>query len=205
MSRIFSVIGAALTSLLVAVPAYAVTLPSAPCSSEQFGCGGGAANIIMSALTGDSGIAITMLRLAAGLAVLFIIWAGVQMVISLGDEGKLSQYKWGMAYALIGFCVSILSEFIISTVGTENYGQIGGGTELPFVVLANAVAIMRTVLNALFLMILVVAGLRMLYAQGKSDEYETGKKMLTWALVGAVLVNLSAALVNAVIAFFGLN
>lgn len=184
--------------------AFAVELPDAYCTGT-IGCGSGAANIVYSAIVGDGGIASMLLRLAAGLAVLFIVAAGVQMVISMGDESKLSQNKWAMAYALIGFCVVILAQFVVASVGTENYGQIGDATTLPFNILANAVRLLRTVLNALFIMITVVAGLRMLYAQGKSDEFETGKKMLTWAIVGAVLMNLAAALVTAVTDFFGIS
>lgn len=184
--------------------ASAVTLPGAYCTGT-IGCGSGPSNVVVSAITGGNGIAVTMLQVAAGLAVLYIIWAGLQMVVSMGDESKLSQQKWGMAYALIGFCVAILSQFVISSVGTQEYGQSGAASALPLNILANGALILRTVLNACFLMILVVAGLRMLYAQGKSDEFETGKKMLTWALVGAVLVNLSAALVTAVLSFFGLS
>ncbi len=184
--------------------AFAVTLPAAYCNGT-IGCGGGPANIVYSALVGNDGIAQMMLRIAAGLAVLFIIAAGVQMVISLGDESKITQYKWAMAYSLIGFCVVIVAQFIVASVGSENYGQIGDATQLPFNILSNAARLLRTVLNVLFVLIMVVAGLRMLYAQGKSDEFETGKKMLTWAIVGAVLINLATAFVIAVTDFFGIS
>ncbi len=184
--------------------AAAVTLPAAYCNGT-IGCGAGPANIVYSAIVGSGGIAQMMLRIAAGLAVLFIIAAGVQMVISMGDESKITQYKWAMAYSLIGFCVVIVAQFIIASVGSEDYGQLGDATNLPFNILANAARLLRTVLNALFILIMVVAGLRMLYAQGKSDEFETGKKMLTWAIVGAVLINLAAAFVTAVTNFFGIS
>ncbi len=203
MVRIFSFVGALLVSLFAVPAALAVTLPNAPCTSDLFGCGGGAKNVIMSALIGPNGIAVMLLQISAGLAVLFIIWAGFQMVISMGEEGKLTQYKWGMAYALIGLSVSILAQFVISTVGTQNYGQVGAVTNLPLNLLASGAKILRIMLNAAFVIILVIAALKMLYAQGKADDYNTGKKMLTWAIVGAVLVNLSAALVTVVIQFFG--
>lgn len=198
---------AQIVSSLVGVPvAFAITLPNAPCAvGQQFGCNGLATNMVMQALAvGPFSIAVTMLQLAAGLAVLFIVWAGIQMIISLGDEGKITQQKWAMAYALIGLSVSILSQFVISSVGTQNYGQLSGGTtNLPFIVLANVTTVLRLILNALFVMMVAIAALRMLYAQGKADEFNTGKKMLYWGLAGAVLVNLSAALVYAVANFFG--
>ena len=201
MKRFFLILGA-LTGLLNASTAFAVVLPVAPCVSTQFGCGGRPTDMISKALTlGGNGIASQMLMIAAGLAVVYIIWAGIQMIISMGDEGKITTYKWGIAYALIGLSVSILSQFVISVVGTENVA--GGGGNLPQNVLANAARILRSVLNGLFVLMAIVAGLRMIYAQGKADEFGTAKKMMYWAIVGAALVNLSAALVYAVAQFFG--
>lgn len=188
----------------------ALTLPPAPCSPEQFGCGAGAANVVMQVLTGRNGVgslglASQMLYLSAGLAVLFIIWAGFQMILSLGDEGKVSQHKWAIAYALIGLGVTILSQFIISVVGTENYGQLGNPSDLPLTILSRAAAILRTLLNAVFVIVIVIAGMRMVYAHGKEDDYNAGKKMMLWSIVGAVIVNLSAGLVYAVASFFGVQ
>jgi hypothetical protein len=114
---------AGIVGVCIAQSAMAVSLPSAPCDSSQFGCGGGAANIVMQALTTSGGIASLMLQICAGIAVLYVMWAGLQMLLSLGDEGKITQYKWGMAYAMIGLSVSILAQFVISAVGTENYGS----------------------------------------------------------------------------------
>lgn len=206
LSRIIALIA----GLAFAPMALALDLPDAPCSPEQFGCGAGPDNILMNALTGAGGvgafsIASQMLYLATGLSVLFIIWAGVQMIISMGDEGKVSQHKWAIAYALIGLGVTILSQFIISVVGTENYGQVGDFRQLPLNLVTSAANILRNVLNAVFVIITVIAGMRMVYAQGKEDDYNAGKKMMFWAIVGAVIVNLSAGLVYAVVSFFGLQ
>jgi hypothetical protein len=194
---------AGIVGVCIAQSAMAVSLPSAPCDSSQFGCGGGAANIVMQALTTSGGIASLMLQICAGIAVLYVMWAGLQMLLSLGDEGKITQYKWGMAYAMIGLSVSILAQFVISAVGTENYGQTSGGGNLPIIILTRASVILRAVLNAVFIMMLVIAGLKMLYSQGKSDDYNSAKKMLYWGMAGAVFVNLSAALIYAVASFFG--
>jgi hypothetical protein len=189
-------------ALLVIVPkAFAIGVPTTVCGG-LIGCGAGAANVLWTAIINpNAGIAIVMLRLCAALAVLYIMFAGVQMVISLGDEGKITQQKWGMAYAMIGLCVSILSQFIISGVGS--IVLTGGPGDLPFNVLMNAGIILRTVLNGLLLMMIAIASLRMLYAQGKADDYNTGKKMLYWGLAGAVIVNFAAALILAVAQYFG--
>ncbi len=192
-------------TLLQATAAYAFNLPTAPCvTTVPGGCNAGAENFPMRVLTGggNGGLAMMMLQVAAGLAVLFIVWAGIQMLISLGDEGKITQYKWAIAYSLIGLTVAILSQLLVSTVGTQTLPT--GSSDLPLTLLSTAVYILRTLLNAIFLIIIVVAGLHMVYAQGKSEDYEKGKKMMYWAITGAVIVNLSAALVTVVTNFFGL-
>ncbi len=204
MLRLLSLPGLALLKAIAVPTAFAISVPVPPCSSLQFGCGNTTLNnmVLQVLIAGPSSIAIVLLRLCAGLAVLFIVWAGVQMVISLGDEGKITQQKWAMAYALIGLSVSILSQFVVSSAGTTPL-QNGPVSNLPFNILANVTLALRTVLNALFIMMVAIAALRMLYAQGKQDDFNTGKKMLYWGVAGMVLVNLAAALVYAVAQFFG--
>ncbi len=176
-------------------------IPYTPCSGLQYGCGAGAANLLQGAIPRAASL---MLQFAGGAAVLFIIWAGMQMLLSLGDESKVTQGKWGILYALAGLTIAILSSFIISVIGTQTYivaGSNPGGA--PFELLSAAIGILRTVLNAILLLVIVMVGIRMLYAQGKSDEFNKGKTQMTWALVGAVVVNLAAALVQIITRFFG--
>lgn len=193
------------TLSLALLPVTAFALPIAPCDPLQFGCGSGPANYVERFLTGggNGGIALFMLQLAAALAVLFIVWAGVQLIFSMGDEGKVTQHKWAMAYALIGLVVAILGQFLVSAIASTNFGQ-GTGRTLPLTFVASAVLFLRTILNATFVIMTVVAGLRMVYAQGKTEDYEKGKTMMKWAIGGAVMVNLASALVNAVTGYFGI-
>lgn len=176
-------------------------IPYTPCSLLQYGCGAGAANLLQGAIPRAASL---MLQFAGGAAVLFIIWAGMQMLLSLGDESKVTQGKWGILYALAGLTIAILSSFIISVIGTQQYIVARSGADkAPFELLSAAIGILRTVLNAILLLVIVMVGVRMLYAQGKSDEFNKGKTQMTWALVGAVVVNLAAALVAIVTNFFG--
>lgn len=175
-------------------------IPYTPCSLLQYGCGAGASNLLQSAIPKAASL---MLQFAGGAAVLFIIWAGLQMLLSLGDESKVTQGKWGILYALGGLTVAILSSFIISVIGTQTYITRGSPADnAPFALLSAAITILRTVLNAILLLVIVMVGIRMLYAQGKSDEFNKAKTQMTWALVGAVVVNLAAALVKIVTNFF---
>lgn len=181
-----------------AVPAYADLLPSVNgACTGLFGCGAGGANIPFQFVFNLAGL---LLQIAAGLAVLFIVFAGFQMVTNMGDEGKVSQFKNGVLNAMIGLTVALLSEFFVSVISNPNVSFAG---VLPVALIGAAISILKTVLNAFFLIIIVIAGLRMVYAQGKADEYNKGKTMLFWATIGAVVVNLASALAAAVSTFFG--
>jgi hypothetical protein len=200
MKRFFTMIGFALAFLPLS--ADAALLPTPPCAPQQFGCGGASANLAYNVIAG--GIVPLLLQVAAGLAVLYIVWAGVQMIISMGDEGKVSQFKWGVANALLGLMVAILSEFVVAAIGTQNYGQgaVGSNGNLPLNLITTGITILRLLLNGLFVLVAVVAGIRMVYSQGKSDDYNKGKTMLQWALIGAIIVNLAATLANALSSYF---
>ncbi|HVW66842.1 MAG TPA: hypothetical protein VHA78_03875 [Candidatus Peribacteraceae bacterium] len=187
-----------LAALVAAMPAYAALLPSVNGTCiGLIGCNAGSANI---PATFALKVVAMLLQIAAGLAVLFIVFAGFQMVSNLGDEGKISQFKHGVANAMIGLCVAIFSEAFVSIVGNPNIAVAG---VLPIALIGAAVSVLKLVLNSVFVIIVIIAGLRMVYAQGKSDEYNKGKTMLFWAAIGAVVVNLAAALASAVTTFFG--
>lgn len=173
---------------------------SPPCSSLQPGCGSGPANVIQNTLPN---VAIFMLEIATALSVLFIVWAGLQMVLSLGDDGKIGKQKTAIFYALAGLFTAIVSQLIVSFVATQDWGQ-GSGGNLPITVIASLVGSILTVFNGLFILAILYFGIRMLMAAGESGGFDTAKTGITWSIVGAIMVNLANALVQGVTSFFGL-
>lgn len=170
------------------------------CSPLQPGCGDGPANIFLSTFPN---LAVFMLQLATGLTVLFIVYAGVQLVLNLGDEGKIGNQKTGIFYALAGLFTAIVSQLIVSFVVTQDWGQNAGGN-LPINVLASAVGSILVVFNGLLVMAIIYYGIRMLLAAGDSGAFGSAKTGITWAIIGAIIVNLSNALVQGVTSFFAL-
>ncbi len=170
------------------------------CSPLQPGCGEGPANIFLSTFPS---LAVFMLQLATGLAVLFIVWAGFQLVINLGDEGKIGNQKTGIFYALAGLFTAIISQLIVSFVATQDWGQNAGGN-LPINVLSSAVGSILLVFNGIFVIAIVYYGIRMLLASGDSGGFNSARTGITWAIIGAIIVNLANALVQGVTSFFAL-
>ena len=170
------------------------------CSDLQPGCGEGPANIFLQTLPN---LAFFLLQIATGLSVLFIIWAGFNMVLNLGDEGKVGQQKTAIFYSLAGLFTAIGSQLIVGFVATQNWGQ-GVGGNLPVNLMAAAAGSMLTIFNGVFVLAIIYYGIRMLAASGDSGAFNSARTGLTWAIVGAVVVNIANALVQGVTTFFAL-
>lgn len=57
-----------------------------------------------------------VLALAGAIAVAFIVWAGIQYVLSRGEPAKIKQAKDTILYALIGIVVVMLSFVIVNYI-----------------------------------------------------------------------------------------
>ena len=162
------------------------------------GMAGGPANIIAQQAI-PAGVDM-LLRIATGVALIFIVIAGFNMMFSFGDEGKTTEAKWGVIYALAGLSVAIMSRMIVGVVVTEG----------SLVAVTNEVSFMRAVLtmlvtifNGLFIIIIVLGGFRAVLARGKPEEFNRARFTIAWAIGGAIVVNAANAAVRALTSFFG--
>ena len=140
-----------------------------------------------------------LLRIIAGLSIVFIVWGGILMLISMGDDTKTAQGKWAIIYALIGLFGAILSQAFVGTVAQAPL--TAGATEVS--VMQVAVGYLVSAVNIIFFSVIIFAGIRMLLGQGQPEEFNRAKKVITWAIAGAVIVNVARTLVRAVLTLFG--
>lgn len=148
-------------------------------------------------------LAALLLRLAGGFTVIFIIWASLQMVLAEGDEGKLKTARYSILYALLGITVVILSQMAVSFVVTEGsvVSQIGP-IDFDIALMATAVRIMVQVFNIVMAVMIFLAGVRMLAARGKMDEFDTARRMVIWTILAALIANAAHFAVQAVVGTF---
>lgn len=184
------------------VPAAAAQMaPYPPCGSLP-GCGTKSNVLATSTLPT---IALFMVRLAGGLSVVFIAWAGISMMINMGDESKVTKARWAVIYSLLGLSLAVCAQLIVGFVATENVGQGNTGDLIIGGILPRAVQILVIVLNVIFAIVIIIAGIRLAMTQGKADEFGKAKTALIWAIGGAILVNMARALATAVVTVFGVN
>lgn len=140
-----------------------------------------------------------LLQIAAGLAVVFIIWAGMQMLISWGDESKIQSARWSIIYASGGLFVAIMAKMIVNIISAE---QMLGAIRDDVSLMAVVARYMLIISNSLLLLVVVIAGLNMVFDRGKSDSYNKARTALAWAIGGAIVINGANVIVQAVIGFF---
>lgn len=136
---------------------------------------------------------------AGGAAVILIAVAGVQMVLSGGDESKISSARWSVLYALIGLSIAIMSQTIVAAVATETYGA--GPGNLLINLMRDVIRFILIAFNVGFVLAVMIAGIRMTVNGGKSDEFTKSIFVIKWAIGGAIVTNSAAALVRALSSF----
>lgn len=195
----------AASNLLFVPSVMMAAVPPTPCTG-LIGCAGGGAvagsNVIVDNL---SQVANFMILVAAALSVVFVVYAGFRMVFALGDDSQISEQKNAVFYVMIGLVFVILSQLIVSFVGTQEYGQSGDPNDFFINASKSAVSILLTLFNAVMVVAIIVGGAYMVHSQGKSDQFSKGKTIVTWSIGGALVANLANALVQALVRLFGVS
>lgn len=150
------------------------------------------------------GIAKLLLEVAAGLSVLFMVWSGILMLISMGDDSKAAQAKWAIIYALVGLLGALLSQAFVGTVAeTPLLNAIVNDAHPIASIILRLVQFLVNAVNVLFFVAIIFAGIRMLVSHGQPEEFNRAKKVIEWAVIGAIIVNVARTLVRVVLSLFG--
>jgi len=139
-----------------------------------------------------------LVTLAAALSTVFFVYGGLQMVMPWA-EGGMENGKKTIKNALIGLAITLLAGVMVEIVLGADFG---GPSENPIVAIMQwAVGAMLVIFNALFFISIVYGGIEMARDQGKGEGYNKGIEIIKTAVIGAILVNLSRAILDAFISF----
>lgn len=155
------------------------------------GCGQGYSDVLLNNTLPI--VATVLVQIAGGGAVIAIVVAGTKMLLSQGDDGKVTSAKQGIMYALGGLTIAITAASIVSFVTTEDYWS---DATIPGL-LTSAIRIILTLFNLAFIIVVLIAGIRMVISQGASDEFSKSSKAIQWAIIGAITVNLAKVIIQA--------
>ncbi len=195
----FNSLTAFFTAILLAIPGMAWAVDQYPpiICNGLYGCGSPPGDVILqTALPTIGGV---LIQIAAGGAVIAIVYAGMQMVIGSSDESKVTNARKAILFALGGLGIALSATSLVSFVATEEYGLTAGATDLGGI-MAAAVRILIMFFNLAFGIVIIFAGIRMIASQGAQDEFKKGGNMIKWSVIGAIVVNVSKAIVQALLA-----
>src|SRR3989344_4059041 len=156
-------------------------------------------------------IAVDILNAALSLLFLvvlgFLIYGGYYWMVSGGNEEKVRKAKQIISSSIIGLIVVLLSLAIITFVSTaigvappETQEGTGLFTGTLSDALTNMISTALTLAGVIALAMIIYGGFRWMTAAGNEDAVSDAKRILTASIIGLIVIIISWAVVNFVIA-----
>jgi hypothetical protein len=143
-----------------------------------------------------------LLRLAGFVAVIAIIASGVRYMLSGGNPEKAASARRGIVNSFIGLAIALVAAGFVAYLGNT----IGGpnNSALPQTpaddnTLTTILTIVFTIIGGIAFLLMVIAGLRYVLAQGDPQKVTTAKNQILYTAIGLILAISAAAIVNFVI------
>jgi hypothetical protein len=143
-------------------------------------------------------VANTIKNLIAGLAIIWIVYAGARLVFAQGDETVITEQKRSIIYAGVGLVAILLVDRGIDFL----YGPAGivrkeltpdqGFTAEVY----GLVNFLKAVIGTIAILFIVVSGVRTLFATGAEDQITKQKKSLLWIGMGLILIAIDEIIIE---------
>jgi len=148
-----------------------------------------------------------MMGLIVVIAVIFIIIGGILYMSSAGNETMVKRAKQTWTGATVGLAIALASPIFLKEIQTILGGNNAPGSAKQWVddaislkqVAMNVLEFLLSVFGVLAIIALVIGGGMYLTAYGDEKKIDSGKKIITYAIVG-IVVALSALVVTRQIA-----
>lgn len=166
-------------------------LAQGPCAGVDCGAGG---NPLPAFITL---IAAILLEVASGLAVLSAVIGGAFMLMNFGNETAAEKGKKGVFFAMIAYAIALMSQAIIS-FAVAKAGAIDKSSPIIGAMRVTVGSVLY-IMNVMFALMMLFFGFKLIVARGQQSEMDAAKKGIVWSIVGAVVINLSYALIRATV------
>ncbi|PKL36775.1 hypothetical protein CVV38_02650 [Candidatus Peregrinibacteria bacterium HGW-Peregrinibacteria-1] len=133
------------------------------------------------------------------IAVLVIIYRGIRLISSVGDENELTTTKRHLVFAVGGLILVILSEVIIRGVIFPDAGAALPDTQRFSFVVVGLANFMAGFIALFAFVMLVYGGYRYVTMPFNEQETEKVKKIVVAAIIGIIIAMGAFAFVNTVI------
>ena len=139
----------------------------------------------------------TLRTIIVVLSIIFIVLGGVFYIISAGNEKMMTMAKGSITASMIGLAIGIAAPSFLKEIYTI-MGGTGGITPPAGLSLSqiatNFLNFLLAIIGILALIMLIIGGITFLTSAGDEDRYKTGKKIVTYAIIG-IAVSLAALVI----------
>jgi hypothetical protein len=133
-----------------------------------------------------------LLDTVSAICVLMVVYAGIQMTFNNGDEGAFKKGQDTILYAMVGFAITLLSQTIVNYASLKGVAiRSGAHANLVWNAIAVAISSMIDIFNVAIIFIVIFAGFQYVLSRGSSDKAQGAAKMVAWAIVGGVCINMA--------------
>lgn len=148
-----------------------------------------------------------LMGLIATVAVLFIVIGGIMYVMSGGNSDMITRAKKTWTYAIIGLAIALAAPTFLKTIQQVLGGANGtGGSAQNWVaqgltlqqVVTNVLNLLLSIFGILAIIALVVGGIMYLTAYGDEKRIDTGRSVVTYAVIGIVVALAALVIVQQV-------
>lgn len=138
------------------------------------------------------------------LSIIFIVLGGIFYITSAGNDKRMTAAKGAIFASMIGLAIGIAAPSFLK----EIYNIMGGNsseidtsslTGLTLTEIAlNFLNFLLSIIGALALIMLIIGGVMYLTSAGDEDRVKTGKKIVTYSIIGIAIALASLVIVKQV-------
>lgn len=137
-----------------------------------------------------------MLKLAAGLAVFYILIAAVKFTYSGGNPSKISEAKKAIAIAIAGLIIAVSAYLIVALVVEKASGIDAGNPAFgPSGVITTLIDTTSYVVGVMSVIMLIIGGFKYVTSGGNAQSAESAKSTVTYAIIGLIVGILAKTIV----------
>ncbi len=171
--------------------------PGGGCSSNIDFINGGWTKLWLIALA----IFQDLLRIAGVVAIGFVIYGGIQYVVSQGQSERTSKAYQTILNALKGLVAVVIAAPSVNFVADKLGGSINGTTGLPNVAansstLSSLLSVVFGVIGAISLLMVTIGGYRYIISQAEPQATAQAKDTILYALIGVAVSALAITIVQ---------
>lgn len=143
-------------------------------------------------------VANTIKNIIFGLAIIWLVIAGIRMIFAQGDETIIKEQKKAIIYVMLGLVVILLVgrmiDFLYGPAGVTRMALTpdqGFNTEV-----YGIINFIKALIGMVAIVFIVMSGVKMLFAVGEEAEIKKEKTAILWVGVGLVLIAVNEVIIR---------